>query len=694
MLASLNLHARFAPENLRLLLAGFLGWNAAQAQYCTPTYGSGCTFADDLNSFSLSNLSHLNTGCGPNNGYENYTATAGVDTIQLEQGVSYNLSATTNYSSSEYLAIWIDFNNDQDFADPGELLYTSGSFGSGSPLTATLAMPTGQPTGYRRLRARVIFALSGTPDPCNNYSYGEAHDYTVNVLPVPSCLPVSNVDVPSATITSSQANVTWTSAGNDFDVQYGLAGFSLGTGTTVTNIAATNYTIMGLSPNTQYDVYVRQDCGVNGFSTWTKKAFFTKCAATALPFTEDFNTWPPNCFSLAGGNQNFISYNLSGGGLAAQAQMGNWFGQGSALITTQSFIVTGPSRVKFKWSHAYNQFSPNESLLIEAKLETAPTYTDTIFFKSGTNFESNDGATGFSPGTFLLDLANLPAGMTGNVVIRVTASSQGFGNSLWIDDFTVEAQPACAEPTNFQFTGIGYNQASFSYTAATTNTYQIQWGVCGFDQSTGGAFVSLTGTSNSLTGLAPNTCYDIYIRTDCNPANGYSGWMGPYSFTTSCFELQGWQENFDLLSVYQPAPCWNMINGGTGGTASQTVVPPFGVTVPSTPHALEYWNSSSTDHTLATPALNGLDADTNQVKFKMASQNPGPFTVYVGTMASSASSAGFVYVDTLTVTNAFADYTVRFENVPTGHFYVGIKSALPIFNSLFIDNLKYEAIPS
>jgi hypothetical protein len=235
-----------------LLLFGVFAWSSVQAQYCTPAYSSGCTFQDDLNSFSISNLSHLNTGCGPNNGFENYTATVGVDTIDLEQGVPYVFTATTNYFSNEYLGIWIDFNNDQDFADAGELLYYSTtSFGSATPLTASFAMPTGQTTGIRRMRVRVIYATGGSaPDPCNSYSFGEAHDYSVNVLPQPACLPVLGVSVPNGGIGSTSANVTWTSTGNDFDVQYGIAGFTLGTGTTVTNVATTNYSIPGLTANT------------------------------------------------------------------------------------------------------------------------------------------------------------------------------------------------------------------------------------------------------------------------------------------------------------------------------------------------------------------------------------------------------------------------------------------------------------
>lgn len=679
-----------------LLFFGVFAWNSVQAQYCTPAYSSGCTFADDLNSFSISNLAHLNTGCGPNNGYENYTATPGVDTINLEQGVPYIFTATTNYSGSEYLGIWIDFNNDQDFADAGELVYYSTtSFGSASPLTASFLMPTGQTTGIRRMRVRVMFATGGVaPDPCNSYSYGEAHDYSVNVLPQPSCLPVAALAVPAAGIGSTQANVTWTSTGNNFDVEYGLAGFNQGSGTLVTNVATTSYTMLALLPNTSYDVYVRQDCGVvNGNSSWSKVTFTTKCAATAIPFTENFDIWPPNCFDVTSGLNPFTSYSL-GLGNAAQAQMGNWPGPTSATMTTQPFIITGPARVKFKWSHAYNQFASSEYILVEAKLETAPNYTDTIFYLSGTNFESNDGAFSWMPGSFKLDLANLPASLIGNVVIRVTVFTPGYGSNFWMDDFIVEPQPACAEPTNFQFTNVGYNQVAFSFTQATTNNYQIDWGPCGFLQGTASNLVSFSGTSYNLTGLTQNTCYDIYIRTDCNPANGYSAWMGPFSVTTNCAQSLGWTENFDLLPQYSPAPCWDVIVG-PAAFASQSIVPPWNFTPTSSPNVLDYYVGSDPTNLLVTPALIGLDADTAQISFRVRSQNAGSGqTVIVGTTASNVSGATFVPVDTITVNNSMVSYTVLFDNVPAGHQYAAFRSALPAFNSLYIDDFKYEQIPS
>jgi hypothetical protein len=93
------------------------------AQYCTTgLYGSGCTWGDDLNSFTFATISNLNTGCGGTGSYNDNTSMSAT----LVPGVTYNWSANTNYSCCEEFALWIDFNNDQDFNDAGEQIYTTG----------------------------------------------------------------------------------------------------------------------------------------------------------------------------------------------------------------------------------------------------------------------------------------------------------------------------------------------------------------------------------------------------------------------------------------------------------------------------------------------------------------------------------------------------------------------------------------
>ena len=74
-----------------------------------------------------------------------------------------------------------------------------------------------------------------------------------------SCSRPSNVleDITSKTTTSIK--VSWNSTSST-NIEYGLYGFTPGTGTTVSGIVSP-YTIIGLTPSTVYDVYLVNNCG-------------------------------------------------------------------------------------------------------------------------------------------------------------------------------------------------------------------------------------------------------------------------------------------------------------------------------------------------------------------------------------------------------------------------------------------------
>ena len=53
-----------------------------------------------------------------------------------------------------------------------------------------------------------------------------------------------------------------------WQVEFGLTGFELGTGTVV-NTSESTTTLTGLEPSTTYEIYVRANCGQQGFSTFS-----------------------------------------------------------------------------------------------------------------------------------------------------------------------------------------------------------------------------------------------------------------------------------------------------------------------------------------------------------------------------------------------------------------------------------------
>lgn len=118
----------------------------------------------------------------------------------------------------------------------------------------------------------------------------------VAVAALPTCWEPTVI---TSTTTVQSANVTWTSNNANFELQYGVAGFTFGSGTTIPT-SQTNATIPSLDANTIYEYYVRSICTSSLSSAWVGPySFKTKCAAvTSFPFSEGFeSTTIPDCWS-------------------------------------------------------------------------------------------------------------------------------------------------------------------------------------------------------------------------------------------------------------------------------------------------------------------------------------------------------------------------------------------------------------
>ncbi|MBX2828448.1 MAG: fibronectin type III domain-containing protein [Flavobacteriaceae bacterium] len=66
-------------------------------------------------------------------------------------------------------------------------------------------------------------------------------------------------------VESEFASLFWDSEETAFEIEYGLVGFTLGTGT-VLGTSETFVDVTGLTPATTYEFYVRANCGSQGFS--------------------------------------------------------------------------------------------------------------------------------------------------------------------------------------------------------------------------------------------------------------------------------------------------------------------------------------------------------------------------------------------------------------------------------------------
>lgn len=267
---------------LTLILSMFTFW--AQAQYCVPSFSTGCTSSDYIDDFIIKDsigatlLSHLGTGCS-SGAYGDYTGDVNLN-IELDANADYDFEATHGTSSS-YIRIWIDFDGNEDFEDAGELIYESTTAGSTtSPTIGSFTIPDLQGIITTRMRVRNTWS-TGVADSCTQSgSWGEVHDYLVTIIGEnEDCFSPSNLDV--TVLSSSEVELTWDDSA---DVTEGYEWHLMAQGehpdddtplqSGTLSAGDESVEIDSLTENVFYDFYIQGECDDDEFTVWRTIEFY------------------------------------------------------------------------------------------------------------------------------------------------------------------------------------------------------------------------------------------------------------------------------------------------------------------------------------------------------------------------------------------------------------------------------------
>lgn len=134
----------------------------------------------------------------------------------VRPGSSYTISVTTR-TNAQNVKAFIDYNNDGDFIDAGEEVFSHGyTVASGTEVhTGTITIPTTGVTKCTYLRMRVVAEFGGstiTNWSCGPYVYGQAEDYAIYVQSSPPVVssPVALCQGVAATaLTATGSNLKW-----------------------------------------------------------------------------------------------------------------------------------------------------------------------------------------------------------------------------------------------------------------------------------------------------------------------------------------------------------------------------------------------------------------------------------------------------------------------------------------------------
>ncbi|WP_339887323.1 GEVED domain-containing protein [uncultured Flavobacterium sp.] len=180
-----------------------LVWSSGITVNCTPniTYcvsGATSNLDSEIENVTLVGVNNSITNNTTNvctSGVNNYTAMS----ADLQVGTSNTLTVEfgdcndgIQYNGAG--GVWIDWNKDGDFDDPGETIGTTLLAVSGGNIIQnfTISVPVSQPLGFFRMR--IVQREGGTllnTLPCATFNYGSIEDYTIQVIN--TCIPTHSV---------------------------------------------------------------------------------------------------------------------------------------------------------------------------------------------------------------------------------------------------------------------------------------------------------------------------------------------------------------------------------------------------------------------------------------------------------------------------------------------------------------------
>lgn len=345
-----------------------------------------------------------------------------------------------------------------------------------------------------------------------------------------NCPDVSGITLDYATADSLV--VSWTSNGSEtmWDMEYGPVGYVPGAGT-MSSITSTVDTVGGLMQETEYDIYVRSDCGGVDQGVWIGPlTVMTTCDPfTVFPYIEDFEGTYPG-WKIVGANTTWdigvptggvISSAANGNNAAVTNLAGNYNNSENGFLLTACFDFTALVNPVLTFNLNYNTENGWDEGWVDVTTNDGATWTRLGTSTSGySNWYNDAGNNWWEASSNGWVIASHPlaayAGMA-NVRFRIAFSSDGSVNGydgIGVDDFMIVDEP-CARPTGFASVISIADTLVVGWTAGGTETiWNIEYGPVGYTPGTGTSY-STTNNPDTIIGLADGLVLDFYITADC-----------------------------------------------------------------------------------------------------------------------------------------------------------------------------------
>ena len=393
----------------------------------------------------------------------------------------------------------------------------------------TLLIPTTESLDYRDYMTLFdqytgtgrYIAFKGVK-PASSYNAGNIDDVVLSYIP--TCMHPVNLTV--SAVTDESVTVEWHTLGSEtsWEVVVVPKGTPTANGTPQTT-SEHPFTLYMLSPQTDYDVYVRSICGGADYSVWAGPVTFkTRCAATnTIPYVESFDSY---------GTATSTSSTSPGPMPTCWDRITNYTSPYPYISSSQH--SSGAGALYFYSTSAYYAMAVSQQLDISS-YSANELYLSFKLYKTSSTYGRMQVGVMTNPDsmeTFVLlkdiysyDIpnvstwtefnVNLPGPFSTPVYLAFRAPAEGT-SYVFLDDVVIDEIPTCSEP---RFLSVGQLQgtsAMLTWEPALFGdpVYVVQYSEAGMDSWS--SPVQVAGTRHMLSGLTPYTLYEVRVYSDCS----------------------------------------------------------------------------------------------------------------------------------------------------------------------------------
>jgi hypothetical protein len=513
------------------LMVGYLAFAQFPAPYCGPLAFQFATEPITLVNFAGINNPSSNVVAGATP-HEDYTQVSGA--VSAGQTYTITLKGNTDGNFTNRFVVFVDWNQDNDFADAGETYEITQTILNSTGLdaiqaTQDLVVPITALGGTTRMRVKKIFGTTEFLNPCLGTGYGQVEDYTLVVTASSDC---TGTPAPGNTV-SSVASVC---AGISFNLSL------------QNDVAASGITYQWQSSANGVD-FTNIDGATNSTYTATLNAVtYYQCIVTCGPSSSS-STSTPVMVGLNPGNQCYCSPIYTDGTVDGDL-ISNIEITGTTLANNSGAEPGGPSYTYYTGQPNYTaELQAGNSYTVNVTVGEFGNQNIAVWIDYNDNglFESNE-RVGFTTASipadgsasFTITLACNPPLGTHRMRVRDVWNTTGASIDPCISygwgetedyDVTITAAVACPQPSNLSASEITQTSAVLSWNAGCAETsWDIYIGEVGGGEPTAPTATNVVNPY-VVTDLVPGTAYAFYVRANCE-GDGFSLWTGPFEFIT------------------------------------------------------------------------------------------------------------------------------------------------------------------